>query len=196
MQQRIKVDTEVPRNQSSVTPPQTASTSGAGKGKDLAAMSQRNDLERAAALQNDARRAAGMPPLERPAAVAVSIPKPKSTQPTPAPLPSEAKLTHLVPLVGPKVNDLVKSIDKNYTLEPQAQEQVLQLVDDFADKVVQQAIRLAQHRGSKVLDAQDMQLILEKQWGIVVPGLGPAARGLKRAAADDEPRSKKASPPS
>lgn len=198
MQQRMKSaateaesQTPQPVAQSLMTAPMvTTAAEGKPKGKDFSAMSQRQqaDHERAASLQNEARIAAGMPPLERPTATMVSIPTvapaaaPKSTQQTPTPRPSEARLTQLVPLVGPKVNDVVKSIDPNYTLEPQAQEQLLQLLDDFTDKVVQQSIRIAQHRGSKTLDVQDVQLILEKQWGIVVPGLGPAARGVKRSA--------------
>jgi acyl-homoserine lactone acylase PvdQ len=58
-------------------------------------------------------------------------------------------------------------------MDDQAQEQLLQLIDDFLDKVCQQSLRVASHRGSKVLEASDIQLILAKQWGIVIPGLGP-----------------------
>jgi hypothetical protein len=79
-----------------------------------------------------------------------------------------------------RIQDLVQSIDPNYTLDPEAEEQVLQIADDFLDKVTRQSIRLAQHRGSKVLDVQDVQVILAKHWGISVPGLGlPNIRPLK-----------------
>lgn len=77
------------------------------------------------------------------------------------------------PLVGQRLRDLVASLDPNYVLDAEAEEQVLQLADDFLDKVTRQSLRLAQHRGSRVLDVQDVQLALKKQWGIVVPGLGP-----------------------
>ena len=77
------------------------------------------------------------------------------------------------PLVGQRLRDLVASLDPNYVLDAEAEEQVLQLADDFLDKVTRQSLRLAQHRGSRMLDVQDVQLALKKQWGIVVPGLGP-----------------------
>ena len=90
---------------------------------------------------------------------------------------------HMAPLVGPRIADLVKSIDPNYGIEPDAEEQVLQLADDFLDKVTKQAIRLAQHRGSKTLDVRDLQIVLAKNFGIVVPGLGlPAVRPIKGAS--------------
>jgi transcription initiation factor TFIID subunit TAF12 len=77
------------------------------------------------------------------------------------------------PLLGAKIQDIVAEIDPNYTIDTTAQEQVLTLVDDFIDKVVKSSMRLAQHRGSRTLDVTDVQLILAKQWGITLPGLGP-----------------------
>ena len=80
---------------------------------------------------------------------------------------------HTAPLIGQRIQDLVHQLDPAYSLDPAAQEQVLQLADDFMDKVCKQSLRVAQHRGSKTLDVQDVQLVLAKQWGIVVPGMGP-----------------------
>ena len=88
----------------------------------------------------------------------------------------------MAPLVGERIADLVKSLDPNYTIDEAAEEQVLQLADDFLDQVTRQSLRMAQHRGSKTLDVQDLQLVLSKQWGIVVPGLGaPTFRPSKVA---------------
>lgn len=65
-------------------------------------------------------------------------------------------------------------------MDAEAEEQVLQLADDFLESVTKQSLLLAQHRGSKVLDVQDIQLVLAKHWGISVPGLGlPNMRPLK-----------------
>jgi transcription initiation factor TFIID subunit 12 len=94
---------------------------------------------------------------------------------------------HTSPLIGQRLKDLVLSLDPNYALDAQAEEQVLQLADDFLDKVTKQSIRLAQHRGSKTMDVQDVQLALSKQWGIEVPGLGaptlrPSKAGSRVAA--------------
>jgi len=101
----------------------------------------------------------------------------------------------MAPLVGQRLRDLVSSIDSSYSLDSRAEEQILQMADDFVDKVTSQAIRLAKHRGSNTLEVQDIQMILAKQYGIVVPGMGAptpkftkgsgrvvAATGLKRKA--------------
>jgi transcription initiation factor TFIID subunit TAF12 len=79
----------------------------------------------------------------------------------------------MAPLVGQRIQDLVSSLDPSYTIDSQAQEQLLQLADDFLDKVCKQSLRLATHRGSAIMEVQDVQLVLAKQWGIVIPGLGP-----------------------
>jgi len=87
---------------------------------------------------------------------------------------------HMAPLLGDRIQDILNAIDPNYVMETEAEEQVLQLADDFLDKVIKQSLRLAQHRGSKSLDVQDVQMILAKHWGIVIPGLGlPNIRPFK-----------------
>mmetsp|Transcript_18054 Transcript_18054/g.19855 ORF Transcript_18054/g.19855 Transcript_18054/m.19855 type:complete len:137 (-) Transcript_18054:106-516(-) len=99
----------------------------------------------------------------------------------------------MAPLVGPRIADLVRSIDPNYGIEPDAEEQVLQLADDFLDKVTNQAIRLAQHRGSKTVEVRDLQIVLAKNFGIVVPGLGmPPARPINRSSVTSKPSSSSA----
>jgi transcription initiation factor TFIID subunit 12 len=87
----------------------------------------------------------------------------------------------MAPLVGQRIQDLVSSLDPSYTIDSQAQEQLLQLTDDFLDKVCKQSLRLATHRGSTVMEVQDVQLVLAKQWGIVIPGLGPPILNKSRA---------------
>jgi len=111
-----------------------------------------------------------------------------SSNPTHQPKAAEAKiigpgLPHLAPLVGQRLNDLLHSLDPNYTLDSQAEDEVLRLAQNFLDSVVNKSIRLSQHRGSKTLDVQDVQFVLAKQWGIVVPGLGPPTRPANRAPA-------------
>lgn len=109
-----------------------------------------------------------------------SIPRSK---PTPTPTVEEGRLSHpihsnpsasyMAPLVGDRIRDMVKTLDPNYTISAEAEEQLLHLADDFLDKVTKQSLRMASHRGSKALDVQDVQWVLAKQWGIVIPGLGP-----------------------
>jgi transcription initiation factor TFIID subunit TAF12 len=93
--------------------------------------------------------------------------------------------------VGERIADLVKSIDPNYVIDPEAEEQVLQLADDFLEKVTRQAIRLAQHRGSTIVDVQDLQIVLAKNFGIVIPGMGfPNIRPVKSTTATSTVSSK------
>ena len=44
---------------------------------------------------------------------------------------------HTAPLIGQRIADLVAAIDPNYTIDRDAEDQVLQLADDFLDKVTQ-----------------------------------------------------------
>jgi transcription initiation factor TFIID subunit 12 len=86
---------------------------------------------------------------------------------------SSSSQQHMAPLVGVRLQSLVQSLDPTFVLDSACEQQVLTLVDDFMDKTLHLAIKLAQHRGSKSLDVADVQLILHKQWGIDIPGLGP-----------------------
>ena len=78
----------------------------------------------------------------------------------------------MAPLVGQKLQSILSSIDPSYTLEPEAEEHLLRMADDFLDNIVKRGMRLAKHRGSDRLDVQDLSLVLKKGWGITVPGLG------------------------
>jgi Transcription initiation factor TFIID subunit A len=77
------------------------------------------------------------------------------------------------PLVGMRLQSLVQSIDPTFVLDRACEQQILTLVDDFMDKTLQLSLKIAQHRGSKALEAEDLQLVLHKHWGITIPGLGP-----------------------
>lgn len=111
------------------------------------------------------------------------VSKARDPKPSPVPTASEARVSlqgphhaaaaYMAPLVGTRIQSLLQSLDPLYVMDPAAEEQVLQLADDFLDKVVKQSLRIAAHRGSKTLDVQDIQLVLGKQWNIVIPGLGP-----------------------
>ena len=131
-------------------------------------------------------RSSSLSSMSQPTPVPASAIGPPSTKPSVQPSSWEANLSHgpgsahISPMVGQRLRDLVASLDPNYTLDAEAEEQVLQLADDFLEKVTKQSMRLAQHRGSKTLDVPDIQLALAKQWGIVIPGLGvPSMRPSK-----------------
>lgn len=47
---------------------------------------------------------------------------------------------------------------------------ILQVADDFVDQVLHSACRLAKVRGSEVLEIRDIQLVLERNYNIRIPG--------------------------
>lgn len=47
---------------------------------------------------------------------------------------------------------------------------MLQLGDEFIDNVVTAACRLAKLRGGSMLEIRDIQLVLERQYNIRIPG--------------------------
>ena len=82
---------------------------------------------------------------------------------------------------GARLGALLKEVDPAYALEPEAEELVLKMADEFVHQVTKRAAEYAKHRRSGTLDAVDVQLCLEKHWDIVVPGI--PARTAPRPAA-------------
>ena len=72
---------------------------------------------------------------------------------------------------GARLGALLKEVDPAYALEPEAEELVLKMADEFVHQVTKRAAEYAKHRRSGTLDAVDVQLCLEKHWDIVVPGI-------------------------
>lgn len=50
------------------------------------------------------------------------------------------------------------------------QQSVLQLADEFIDNVITAACKLAKLRGAASLEIRDVQLVLERQYNIRIPG--------------------------
>ena len=75
-------------------------------------------------------------------------------------------------LPSKKLLELVKQIDPNQTIETEVEELLLEMTNDFIERVVTFSCQLAKHRGSQVLEAKDVQLHLERNWNIRVPGAG------------------------
>jgi transcription initiation factor TFIID subunit 12 len=46
----------------------------------------------------------------------------------------------------------------------------MDVADDFVESITSFACELAQHRHSGTVEASDVQLHLERNWGILVPG--------------------------
>jgi hypothetical protein len=112
------------------------------------------------------------------------------------------------PLVGMKLSTLIKSLDPSglYALEPDAEEQLLALANDFANSLIQKSMRVAQHRNASVrggggaiasananansaggagakrkrVEVEDVAIVLKKCYGITIPGL--SGKGKSRAS--------------
>lgn len=81
-------------------------------------------------------------------------------------------------LAGRKLETILKDIDERFKLEPEAERMIMDMAEDFIERVATPACLLAKHRGSTTLEVKDLQLVLEKQEGIKVPG-GPPSRPYK-----------------
>ncbi|CEP00673.1 hypothetical protein PBRA_001727 [Plasmodiophora brassicae] len=69
-----------------------------------------------------------------------------------------------------KLRELVRNVDPNERLDPEVENVLLQIADEFVDNVATFSCAIARHRKSSTLDAKDVQLYLDHSWNIRVPG--------------------------
>lgn len=77
-----------------------------------------------------------------------------------------------VVLTKKRLQDLVKEIDPTEVLDEDVEDVLLQIADDFIENVVTSGCMMAKHRKSNTLEAKDVQLHLQRNWNLWVPGFG------------------------
>lgn len=85
-------------------------------------------------------------------------------------------------LTKPRLQELVREIDPTEQLDEEVEEILLQIADDFIENTVNAACMLAKHRKVPKVEVKDVQLHLERNWNMWIPGFGTEElRPYKRA---------------
>jgi len=71
-----------------------------------------------------------------------------------------------------RLQELVKEVDPLEQLDEDVEEMLLQIADDFIDNVVTSACQIAKHRKANSVEVKDVQLHLERNWNMWIPGFG------------------------
>ncbi|KAK9511403.1 hypothetical protein O3M35_000064 [Rhynocoris fuscipes] len=71
-----------------------------------------------------------------------------------------------------RLQDLVREVDPNEQLDEDVEDVLLQMADDFVESAITAACLLAKHRKSNTVEVKDLQLHLERNWNMWIPGFG------------------------
>jgi transcription initiation factor TFIID subunit TAF12 len=63
------------------------------------------------------------------------------------------------------ISDLLHKIDPSASIDPLAEELVLDIADDFIDSIVMLAAESARMRGSQVVQADDVNYVIHRKFG-------------------------------
>lgn len=79
-----------------------------------------------------------------------------------------------------RLQEMVTEIDPCEQLDEDVEDYLLEMTDDFIERLVSDSCQVARHRSSPALEVKDVQLILEKYYNMPVPGFGPQLNVLNR----------------
>ncbi|KAK7107348.1 transcription initiation factor TFIID subunit 12-like isoform X2 [Littorina saxatilis] len=71
-----------------------------------------------------------------------------------------------------RLQELVKEVDPLEQMDDDVEETLLTIADNFIESVVSSACMMAKHRKSNTLEVKDVQLCLERNYNMWVPGFG------------------------
>ncbi|XP_058087927.1 transcription initiation factor TFIID subunit 12 isoform X2 [Magnolia sinica] len=84
------------------------------------------------------------------------------------------------------IHELVTQIDPSEKLDPEVEDVLVEIAEDFVESITTVACSLAKHRKSTTLEAKDILLHLERNWNMTLPGFsGDEIKSCKKPFMND-----------